>query len=824
MTSISLSGSPLRFLLGAFALAASVFLPGRPLGAAPRPLPPGTFVEMQKLFDFMGRTDAKFSETPAVCWNAEETAALVFSGAGRGLSWVDMRSGRKEALVAPDAASRKPDFAYGDTGRVVYFSAGRWWAFETLAKRFRSLDAAESRVADGRWDVHRAISGPAGMGPTTLVVRNDCGADVELYWKKPDGSGASYGRVGAGETREQSTFEGHSWEVRDSSGRVLDSFSMPAKGGVLTLTAPGGGVTEPLRGKAVVTAGATGFSSSVKPGALVVRMAGEEFEIPARLGQLESLAGSHPSPDGAIVAAVCLTKVPVRKLTYTESHPKGSEKPRVFSFEYAKPGDMIDSSRVTLFDVKARREIVVAPELFRDVWDFRPVGWSPDGAEFLVYLHYRTHKLSRFVAVGRDGAVRTVVEENADTFIDYSQKGWYFVRKGPWQLLWASERDGRNHIYRFDLKTGELLNRVTGGDAIVRSVERVDEDNGTILYSALGVRPGEDPYYPNLVRANLDGTGIPVVLTSGDGFHTWSFSPNRKFLVDRWSRVDAPPCVVLRGAETGAKVCDIVTHTAADIPKGYPVPERFSAKGRDGKTDIYGVIYRPSFHRKGDRLPVIEYIYAGPHGYHVPKGWGARDMFLRLSEQGYAVVVIDGMGSNWRDRAFHDVCYKNIKDAGFPDRIAWMKAAATKYPELDISKVGIIGGSAGGQNAAAALIWHNDFYKVAVADCGCHDNRIDKIWWNEAWMGWPIGPEYSESSNIDNASKLKGDILLLLGEIDSNVDVVSTYNLVDAFKRNGTPHELYVVPGGGHFVYFDNEAFLRVSRFFAEKLPVPKRL
>lgn len=267
-----------------------------------------------------------------------------------------------------------------------------------------------------------------------------------------------------------------------------------------------------------------------------------------------------------------------------------------------------------------------------------------------------------------------------------------------------------------------------------------------------------------------------------------------------------------------------MTHTAADIPKGYPVPERFSAKGRDGKTDIYGVIYRPSFHRKGDRLPVIEYIYAGPHGYHVPKGWGARDMFLRLSEQGYAVVVIDGMGSNWRDRAFHDVCYKNIKDAGFPDRIAWMKAAATKYPELDISKVGIIGGSAGGQNAAAAIIWHNDFYKVAVADCGCHDNRIDKIWWNEAWMGWPIGPEYSESSNIDNASKLKGDILLLLGEIDSNVDVVSTYNLVDAFKRNGTPHELYVVPGGGHFVYFDNEAFLRVSRFFAEKLPVPKRL
>ena len=159
-------------------------------------------------------------------------------------------------------------------------------------------------------------------------------------------------------------------------------------------------------------------------------------------------------------------------------------------------------------------------------------------------------------------------------------------------------------------------------------------------------------------------------------------------------------------------------------------------------------------------------IYAGPHDSHVEKYFRATDhLCSRLAELGFIVVKIDGMGTANRSKAFHDVCWKNLKDAGFPDRIAWIKAAAAKYPYMDINRVGIYGWSAGGQNAMAALLFHNDFYKVAVALCGCHDNRMDKVWWNEQWMGYPIDESYSASSNVDNAWRLKGKLLLINGEL-----------------------------------------------------------
>ena len=132
---------------------------------------------------------------------------------------------------------------------------------------------------------------------------------------------------------------------------------------------------------------------------------------------------------------------------------------------------------------------------------------------------------------------------------------------------------------------------------------------------------------------------------------------------------------------------------------------------------------------------MIEQIYAGPHGHFVPKRFRAWSDPKAMAELGFVVVQIDGMGTNWRHKAFHDVCWKNLGDSGFPDRIAWMKAAAKTRPWMDLDRVGIYGGSAGGQSAMRALLAHGDFYDAAVADCGCHDNRMDKIWWNEAWMG-----------------------------------------------------------------------------------------
>jgi dipeptidyl aminopeptidase/acylaminoacyl peptidase len=231
---------------------------------------------------------------------------------------------------------------------------------------------------------------------------------------------------------------------------------------------------------------------------------------------------------------------------------------------------------------------------------------------------------------------------------------------------------------------------------------------------------------------------------------------------------------------------------------GWKMPEVFSAKGRDGKTDIWGIVIRPSNFDPQKRYPVIEMVYAGPQSFYVPKSWSTNYYLHSIAELGFIVVQVDGMGTSWRSKDFHDVCWKNLKDAGFEDRIAWIKALSGKYSFIDATRVGIFGGSAGGQNAAAAVLFHADFYCAAVASCGSHDNRIDKIWWNEQWMGYPVGPEYAASSNVVNAGKLGGKLLLIVGELDDNVDPASTLQFANMLIKSKKNFDLVVVPGLGH--------------------------
>ena len=245
------------------------------------------------------------------------------------------------------------------------------------------------------------------------------------------------------------------------------------------------------------------------------------------------------------------------------------------------------------------------------------------------------------------------------------------------------------------------------------------------------------------------------------------------------------------------------------------------AKGRDGVTDIHGVIYKPTHFDPDRSYPVIEKIYAGPHGSFVPKAFRPYHSAQSMAEHGFIVVQIDGMGTSNRSKAFHDVCWKNIGDAGFPDRIAWMREAARTRPYMDLNRVGIYGGSAGGQNTLRGLLAHGDFYKVGVADCGCHDNRMDKIWWNELWMGWPLGPHYEEQSNVTQAHRLEGDLLLIVGELDRNVDPASTLQVVDALIKADKPFDMLVMPGVGHGAAGTPYGQKRMTSFFVEHLLEP---
>jgi len=299
-------------------------------------------------------------------------------------------------------------------------------------------------------------------------------------------------------------------------------------------------------------------------------------------------------------------------------------------------------------------------------------------------------------------------------------------------------------------------------------------------------------------RVNFDGSEL-VFMTAGDGNHTVQYSPDRRFIVDSYSRVDMAPVTELRRTEDGKLVCKLEEADISELKaSGWEAPEVFVAKGRDGVTDIWGIITRPKNIDPSKKYPILEDIYAGPQGSFVPKTFSSRGRYDSWNNLGFIVVKIDGMGTANRSKAFHDVCFKNLKDAGFEDRILWMKAAAKKYPYMDISRVGVYGTSAGGQNAGAAVLFHSEFYKAAIANCGCHDNRMDKASWNEQWMGYPVGPQYAECSNIDNAGKLGGALFLIVGELDTNVPPESTYRFTDALIKAGKDFDYLVVPGADH--------------------------
>ena len=378
-------------------------------------------------------------------------------------------------------------------------------------------------------------------------------------------------------------------------------------------------------------------------------------------------------------------------------------------------------------------------------------------------------------------------------------------------LLWISERDNWNHIYLYDMSnqpTSKKKKRnlsadgafqITKGNWCVREVIRVDTDEKRIYFTACGVNPDEDPYLIHYYSIKMDGTDMRS-LTPEAGNHRAHFSRDWKYLVDTYSLVDRAPVTVLRRVSDGSVVQQL---ECADLSKiegnGWVAPEVFTAPGRDGVTPMWGIIQRPTNFDPSKRYPIIEYIYAGPGDAYTPKSFNPYNWNMTaLAELGFIVVQLDGMGTSWRGKQFEEVCYKNLKDAGFPDRMAWIKAAAAKYPYMDADHVGIFGASAGGQESTTAVLLHGDFYKAAYSSCGCHDNRMDKIWWNEQWMGYPVDSSYVESSNVYHAAKLERPLMLVVGELDDNVDPASTMQVVDALIRANKDFELVVLPGVHH--------------------------
>ena len=505
------------------------------------------------------------------------------------------------------------------------------------------------------------------------------------------------------------------------------------------------------------------------------------------------------SPDSRKLATVKVRDVQERRIPLIESSPSSQKQPILQWRDYAKPGDVLPVYLPVLFDVEARKQMALNVTPYENQFYLNLTGWREDSRAFTFEFNQRGHQ--RYVigeVSAADGSIRHLVDEQTKTFIYYYNNYRYDLDDGK-ELLWISVRDGWRHLYLIDGTSGQVKRQVTKGEWVLRQVDYVDETNRVVYFTASGFNKGEDPYNLHYCRINLDGTGF-TDMTPENGNHRVTFSADRSYFTDVYSRPDLPPVSQLKRTSdvsvvAGLQRCDVSALQA----EGWQMPEVFCAKGRDGQTDIWGNIYRPMHFDASKSYPVVEFIYAGPHDSHVDKDFKpAHHLVSKLVELGFIVVSIDGMGTSNRSKAFHDVCWKNLKSAGFPDRIAWMKAAGAKYKYMDLNRVGIYGWSAGGQNAMAALLFHNDFYKVAVALCGCHDNRMDKIWWNEQWMGYPIDASYSTSSNVDNAYRLKGKLFLINGELDDNVDPASTLQVVSALMKANKNFEQLYLPGKTH--------------------------
>lgn len=667
---------------------------------------------------------------------------------------------------------------------------------------------AESPQKTSTLKIEMQATKKTGMS-SSLKFINQLESDVELFWINPKGEHVRYGGIRAQSDREMSTYEGHVWLITTRTGETLAAIQAQAIPQAIVID--GKGISKPQEKPAEKERGTPSpdgkWTAEIAQGKVLLRdlHTGKPSVLKLHLDASFPFHGRCVwSPNSRAFVAISAAPVKTRRVTIVESSPKDQSQPRVREFDYAKPGDELPQPFPVLFRLQEGgfEGVRVQNDLFPQAFKQSPlmdIRWSADGREFYFDYNQRGHQLYRVLAAdAQTGNVRVITEEKSQTFIDYTQKTWRQWLDKTNELLWMSERDGWCHLWLYDVKTGQPKNAVTKGTWPVREVLHVDETQRVVWFMASGLRAKEDPYHKHLCRVNFDGSGFKQ-LTESDGQHRVDFSPDRNHFIAIWSRADHVPVHELRRSADGRLVTILEKADASRLlATGWSLPERLVAKGRNGKTDIHGILIKPTHFDPKKRYPVVEEIYAGPHSAFSPKEFGRLLRQHQLAELGFIIVQMDGMGTNHRGKAFHDVCWKNLKDAGFLDRRAWIQTAAQTRPWMDLSRVGIYGGSAGGQSAMRAVLDHYDFYHVAVADCGCHDNRMDKIWWNEQWMGWPIDASYAQSSNVDDAHKLQGKLLLIVGELDDNVDPASTTQVVAQLQHAEKNFEYMPIINTGH--------------------------
>ncbi|MFN5599296.1 MAG: DPP IV N-terminal domain-containing protein [Gemmatimonas sp.] len=493
--------------------------------------------------------------------------------------------------------------------------------------------------------------------------------------------------------------------------------------------------------------------------------------------------------------------------------------PELLQWKYPLPGDsaitMIERVVIDLSGTAAKVvRFRMPPDQHRSsVCDHIACGgkladteWYPDGTKVAFLSNSRDHKVATLrVADAATGDVRDVLREDVKTQFESGDgdQNWRVLPASN-EVLWFSERDDWGQLYLYDLTTGALKQQITTGEGTVLSIERIDPKSRTIWFVAAGKEKGRDPYFRHLYRVGMNGKGL-TLLTPEDGDHNVSLSPDGAQFVDSWSRPDLPQTAVLRDAKSGKLVATLETGNISKlVAAGWKPPTRITVKDRDGKWDLYGLMWTPTTLDSTKKYPIVNYIYPGPQGGSV----GSRQFAAAtrdnqaLAELGFVVVAIDGTGNPTRSKSFHDAYYARLGDNTLPDQVAGMKQLAERYRFIDLDRVGIWGHSGGGFATAGAMFRYPDFFKVGISESGNHDNRNYEDDWGERYHGLLVkssnGDNYDVEANQTLAKNLKGKLLLAHGTLDDNVPPDNTYLVVDALIKAGKDFDLLMIPNAAH--------------------------
>jgi dipeptidyl-peptidase-4 len=442
------------------------------------------------------------------------------------------------------------------------------------------------------------------------------------------------------------------------------------------------------------------------------------------------------------------------------------------------------------------------------------VEWAADSETIAFVSSSRDHKSAQVrLADVSTGQITDLFEEIEATF--FESNGWRYLSESN-EILWFSQRANWGHLYLYDTREGALKSQVTTGDWNVLDIIEVDESARTLTVSG-NEREAGDPYFQYFYEIDLDN-GDVTLLTPDSANHTASFSPNGEYLVDTYSTPVLPSVTVLRDRDGRS----LMTLEQADISglldSGWQPPMPFSVKARDGKTDLYGLLFRPTDFDENAEYPVVNYLYPGPQSGSVgSRSFRASHRDLQsIAELGFVVIELDAMGTPGRSKDFHEAYYGNMGDNGLPDQIGGIRQLATRYSWIDIDNVGIFGHSGGGFAAADAIMRYPEFYDVAVSQAGNHDNRNYEDDWGEKWQGllevYPDGTtSYDNQANHLLAGNLEGKLLIAHGTLDSNVPPSNTMLVVNALIDANKDFDLIMMPNRSHG--FGNEPYMMRRRW-----------